>query len=185
MTRTAAGPAVVSPDPYRPPSGRRPPLSDPPVSHEIVLDRRALIAPLNAARKGRRLRPAALSALRAAQANALSLAGFPDLLRKEARAQTPRRSSSGFPDVRRVLANQGTIDLSEGGGLTFGPLPLLALSLVILSSLLLVGALLPPGVIAHTPVSPARFARIRQPLALAAIAILLPVAAVSLAAALS
>jgi hypothetical protein len=151
-----------------------------------VLDRRASIVPLNAPREGRRLRPAALGALRAAQANALSLAGFPDFLRKEARAQKPRRSSSGFPDVRRVLADQGTIDLSEGGGgLTFGPLPLLALSLVILSSLLLVGALLPPGVIAHTPVSPARFARIRQPLALAAIAILLPVAAVSLAAALS
>jgi hypothetical protein len=152
-----------------------------------VLDREAFIAPLNAAREGRPLRPAALSAVRAAQANALSLAGFPDFLRKEARAQAqaPRRSSSGLPNVRRVLADQGTVGLSEGGGLTFGPLPLLALSLAGLSSLLLVGALLPPGLIAHTPVSPARFARIRQPLALAAIAILLPVAVVSLAAALS
>jgi hypothetical protein len=151
-----------------------------------VLDRGAFIAPLNAAAgERRRLRPAALGALRAAQVDALSLLGFPDFLRKEERrAQAPTRSSSGLPDVRRVLADQGTIGPSEGGGLTFGALPLLALSLAGLSSLLLVGALLPPGVIAHTPVSPARFARIRQPLALAAIAILLPVALVSLAAAL-
>jgi hypothetical protein len=83
-----------------------------------------------------------------------------------------------------VLGDQATIDLGDGGGLTFGQLPLLGLLLVLLSSLLLVGALLPPGVIARTPLSPVRFARMRQPLALAAIAILLSAGVVSLAAAL-
>jgi hypothetical protein len=71
------------------------------------------------------------------------------------------------------------------GGLGIGRLQFVALSLVLLSSLLLVGALLPPAVIAHSPLSPVRFARIRQPLALVAVAILLPVALGSLAAALS
>jgi hypothetical protein len=83
-----------------------------------------------------------------------------------------------------VLGKQAAIDLDDGGGLTFGPLPLLALVLVLVSSLLLVGALLPPAVIARTPLSPVRFARIRQPLAVAAIAILIPVVFASLAAAL-
>jgi hypothetical protein len=63
--------------------------------------------------------------------------------------------------------------------------PLIALALVFLSSLLLVGAVMPPGVVARTPVSPTQYARLRQPLALASIAILLPVALVALAAALS
>jgi hypothetical protein len=52
----------------------------------------------------------------------------------------------------------------------------LPLGLVLLSSLLLAVAVLPPSVLARTPLSPASFASYRQPLALAAIGILVPVA---------
>lgn len=130
------------------------------------------------------LGPLGLSEVRAGGADILSLLDFPGVLRdKRVRAQ--KRSGNGLRDVQRVLGDQATIDVSDSGSLTFGQLPLLALTLVLLSSLLLVGALLPPGVIAHTPVSPARFARIRQPLGFAAFAILLSVTVFSLAAALS
>jgi hypothetical protein len=61
--------------------------------------------------------------------------------------------------------------------------PLLTLSLVLLSSLLLVGAALPPGIVARTAVSPATFARYREPLGMAAIGILIPVALFSVLAA--
>jgi hypothetical protein len=85
-----------------------------------------------------------------------------------------------------VLGQQATIDdLGDGGALTFGQLPLLALARVLLSTLLLIGAVLPAGVLTHTPLSPARYEGLRQPFALAAIAILLPVAVVALATALS
>jgi hypothetical protein len=118
------------------------------------------------------------------EADIFSLLGLPDVL-GQGRAATERRADSGLPDLG-ALGQQATIgDPGSGGELTFGQLPLLALALVLLSSLLLVGAVLPPGVVARTPVSPASFARVRQPLALAAIAILLPVAFVALAAALS
>jgi Helix-turn-helix domain len=63
--------------------------------------------------------------------------------------------------------------------------PILTLALVLLSSLLLVGAALPPGIVARTPVSLATFARYREPLGLAAIGILIPVAFFSVLAALS
>jgi Helix-turn-helix domain len=63
--------------------------------------------------------------------------------------------------------------------------PILTLTLVFLSSLLLVGAALPPGIVARTPVSQATFARYREPLGLAAIGILIPVALFSVLAALT
>jgi hypothetical protein len=132
----------------------------------------------------RGLGPLGFSELYAGEADILSVLGFPDSF-GEGRAQATTRSGSGLPDVQRVLGDQATVDLGDGGALSFGQLPLVALSLVLLSSLLLVGALLPPVVIALTPVSPARFARVRQPLAFAAIAILVPVAVGSLASALS
>jgi hypothetical protein len=170
--------------PYRP-SQEPPYLVGLPSSSSVALDYGAFIVPVGGAAGVRRgLGSLGLSDLGAGKADILALLGLPDFLR-EGRARATRRSGSEVQEVQRVLGNQATIDLGDGGGLTFGQLPLLALSLVLLSSLLLVGALLPPGVIAHTPVSPAGFARIRQPLALAAIAILLPVAFVSLAAALS
>jgi hypothetical protein len=99
-----------------------------------------------------------------------------------------KRPVSGFPNVQRVLGERATVATTGGGGggaLTFGRLPFVALSLVLLSSFLLVGALLPAGAVAHTPVSPAFYARVRQPLALAAVGILIPLAVGSLAAALS
>jgi hypothetical protein len=103
----------------------------------------------------------------------------------DGRAQAATRLGGPFPDVERVLGDQSAVGLGDDGGLTFGQLPLLALLLVLVSSVLLVGALLPTGVIARTPLSPVRFARVRQRLALAAVVILIPVAFASLAAALS
>lgn len=97
-----------------------------------------------------------------------------------------RRPDSGLGDVQGVLGQQATAgSLGNDGDLIFERLPLLALALVLLSSLLLVGAVLPAGVVARSPVSPERFAQFRQPLAHSAMAILLPVAFVALAAALS
>jgi hypothetical protein len=115
----------------------------------------------------------------------LSLTGFPDFLQGRAPEATGR-SRTGLPDVRRALGERARVDTGgeRADVLSFGQLPSAALSLVLLSSLLLIGALLPPGVVARTPVSPARFARIRQPLAVAAVAILAPLAVASLAAAL-
>jgi hypothetical protein len=127
-----------------------------------------------------------LGRVRSTQSDVLSLVRFPDFRRKvPARAAAP--AGTGFPDVRQVLGRQATVDTDgDGGGvLSFGWLPSVALSFVLLSSLLLVGALLPAGVVARTPVSPARFARIRQPLAVAAVAILIPLAIASLAAAVT
>jgi hypothetical protein len=124
-----------------------------------------------------------LMELGASGADILSLLGFPDFLR-QGRARGERRPDSGLPDLD-VLGQQATIgDLRNGGDLTFGQLPLLALALVLLSSLFLVAAVLPPGVVARTPVPAARYEGLRQPLALAAIVVLLPVAVVALAAAL-
>jgi hypothetical protein len=115
----------------------------------------------------------------------LSLLGFPELLRR-ARADQERRAETGLPDLQNVLGQQRTIgELGDGGALTFGQLPLLALGLVLLSSLFVVGAVLPPGVVARTPLPPARYEALREPLALAAIGILLPVAIVALAVALA
>lgn len=126
----------------------------------------------------------ALSELGISGADILSLLGLPDSLR-QGRASAQRRPDSGLPDLD-VLGQQVTIgDVGDGGALTFGQLPLIALALVLLSSLLLVGAVAPPGVVARAPVSPARYERLRQPLALAALGILLPVAAVALAIGLS
>jgi hypothetical protein len=118
------------------------------------------------------------------EADVLSLLGLPGVERED-RARATRRESGGDADVE-VLGQQLSIpDLVDGGALSFGQLPLVALALVLLSSLLLVGAVLPPGVVARTPMRVSTFARIRQPLALAAIVILLPVAFVTLLAALS
>jgi hypothetical protein len=155
----------------------------------VALDFGAFIVPVGAgaAPKGvRAIDPLGpLGELHALQPDLLSAIGFPDLLR-EGRASAQRRSHGGLSGVRKVLGQQVTIsDLDGGGGLTFGNLPLLALTLVLFSSLLLVGAVLPPGVIARARFSPADFARFRQPLALAAIGILVPVAVVALLVALS
>jgi hypothetical protein len=118
------------------------------------------------------------------EADVLSLLGLPNVQR-EARAAPTRRPDGGDGKVE-VLGQQLAIpDLADGGALSFGQLPLVALALVLLSSLLLVGAVLPPAVVARTPVSLNTFARLRQPLALTAIVILLPVAFVTLLAALS
>jgi hypothetical protein len=112
---------------------------------------------------------------------------LPDFLRV-GRAQAVRRAGSevsALPDVKQVLGQQRAIsDLDDGGGLTFGQLPLVALALVLVSSGLLVGAVLPPGLVARTPVSPTTYARAREPLALAALGILVPVAVVALVVAL-
>jgi hypothetical protein len=125
--------------------------------------------------------------LRAGDIDILSLLGFPDFLR-EGRARAARRGAGGLngalPDVQQVLGQQATLT-DDGGGLTFGQLPLIALALVLLSSLLLVGAVVPPGVIARARLSAISYARVRQPLALAAIGILVPVAVVALVVALS
>jgi hypothetical protein len=115
----------------------------------------------------------------------LSLLGLPDFLR-QARANPERRAETGLPDLLDVLGQRRTIgELIDGGALTFGQLPLIALALVLLSSLLVVGAVLPPGLVARTPVAPERYEALREPLALAAIGILVPVAIVALAVALA
>jgi hypothetical protein len=109
---------------------------------------------------------------------------FPDAV-SGGRARPTRRSETAFPDVQRALGKRATVEVNNEGTLGFGQLPLLALSLVLLSSLLLVGALLPPGVIARAGVSPIRYRRMRQPLALTAVAVLLPLALGTIVAALS
>jgi hypothetical protein len=123
-----------------------------------------------------------LGQLLPAETDIFSLLSFPRSPR-EAHPPSARRPDDGLTGVLGQGAQIG--GLSNGGDLTFGRLPLLALALVLVSSLLLVGAVLPPGAVALTPVSPERFARFRQPLALVAIAILLPVALVALTTALS
>jgi hypothetical protein len=122
--------------------------------------------------------------VRARKGDVLSLLDFPDFL-QTGLGRATERSGTGLPNVQRVLGAQATVDRGGDGGLRFGQAPFVALSLVLLSSLLLVGALLPPAVVALTPFSPARFARVRQRLVLIAVAILVPVALGSLAAALS
>jgi hypothetical protein len=59
----------------------------------------------------------------------------------------------------------------ERSGLTLG----VALGLLLLSSVFLSGSLLPPSIVARSPLAPAALARYRQPLTLAAIGILAPV----------
>jgi hypothetical protein len=115
----------------------------------------------------------------------LALLGLPDFLRV-GRAQATRRAGHPLPDVERVLGRQATLtDAADGGALRFDHLPLLALGLVLLSTFLLVGAVVPASVVARTPLSPTSYARFREPLAIAAIGVLAPVAAVALVVALS
>jgi hypothetical protein len=115
----------------------------------------------------------------------LALVGLPDFLRV-GRAEALRRGGNPLPDVEGVLGQQATLSgVEDGGGLRFGRLPLVALALVLLSSILLAGAVVPPGLIAHTPLTPASYARFREPMALAAIGILVPVAVVALVVSLS
>jgi hypothetical protein len=133
-----------------------------------------------------RLGPAAVG--KVGETDLLSLLGFPDFLR-EGRARAARHPGSavnGLPGAEQVLGEQATLtDLGEGGGLTFGQLPLLAFALVLFSSVLLLSAVLPPGVVSRARLSPASYARARQPLVLASIGILVPVALVALIVALS
>ena len=179
MSRPTLGTAIASSTAYRP-SQRSPFLASLPTPGSVARQYGAFIVPID----GGLFRSLALSELGLSEADVFSLFALPDFLR-QGRAAAERRPGSGFPNPD-VLSQQATVgNPGSGGELTFGQLPLLALSLVLLSSLLLVGAVLPPGVVARTPVSPASFARVRQPLAVGAIAILLPVAFVTLAAALS
>jgi hypothetical protein len=180
--QSAFGSAIGSSAAYRA-SQQSPSLVGLPSPNSLALPYGAFIVPVDG--RANRFGLLGLSELGLSGADIFSLLGFPDFLR-QGRAAAQRRAGSGLPDLQSVLGQQATIGgVGDGGDLTFGPLPLLALAFVLFSSLLLVGAVLPPGVIAHTPLSAARFARFRQPLALAAIAILLPVALVALAAALS
>jgi hypothetical protein len=156
-----------------------PPLRRLPSPRSLALPYGAFIVPVDGASL---FRPFG-SLLGAPQADVLSLLGFPELLRRE-RATPPRRPDAGLPGLQTVLGQQKTI-VGDGGELTFGQLPLLALALVLLSSLLMVGAVMPPGVVARTPLPPERYEALREPLALAAIGILLPVVVVALAVALA
>jgi hypothetical protein len=174
------GTAIESRARYRP-SQQSPSLVSLPSPSSIAQRYGAFIVPVDGL--AGLLGPLGLSELGISGADILSLLGFPDFLR-QARASAQRRPDSG-PDVD-VLGQQVTIgDVADGGSLTFGQLPLIALALVLLSSLLLVGAVLPPGVVARTSVSRARYDGLRQSFALAAIGILLPVAVIALATALS
>jgi hypothetical protein len=184
-TAAAAGAAVGSSGSYRPwqePSY----LVGLPSSNAAAVDYGAFIVPTSGAARG--LFGLGPRAARTAEGNLLAFLGLPDFLRI-VRAQAARRAGSELsplPDVKQVLGQQKALsDLDGGGGLTFGGLPLVALGLVLVSSLLLVGAVLPPGLVARTPVSPLSYARAREPLALAALGILVPVAVVALVVALS
>lgn len=66
-----------------------------------------------------------------------------------------------------VVAGVGDVEVD---GLILG----ITLGLLLLSSLLFAASVLPAGVVERLPISPARFARYRQPLALAAIGTLVP-----------
>jgi hypothetical protein len=153
-----------------------------PSPSSLALRYGAFIVPLDGAGAGAALFRS-IGLLGAPQADILSLLGFPELLRRD-RATALRRAETGLPDLQSVLAQQRTI-VGNGGELTFGQLPLIALALVLLSSLLIVGAVVPPGLIARTSVSPQRYEALREPLALAAIGVLLPVVVVALAVALA
>jgi hypothetical protein len=183
-TAAVAGAAFGSSGSYRP--SQEPYLLGLPSSNAAALDFGAFIVPTDGSPRG----PFGLGrgALRAGGPSLLSLLGLPDFLRL-ARAQAARRPEgevASLGDVNKVLGQQQALsDLRDGGGLTLGQLPLVALALVLVSSALLVGAVLPPGVVARTPVSPAIYARAREPLALAALGILVPVAVVALVVALS
>jgi hypothetical protein len=178
---SAFGAATASSAAYRP-RQQSPSLVELPSANSVALGYGAFIIPVDGSVG--LFGPLGLSELGISGADIFSLLGLPDLLR-QGRASAQRRSDRGLPDLD-VLGQQATIgDLGNGGDLTFGELPLLALALVLLSSLLLVGAVLPPAVVARTPLSLARYEGFRQPLTLAAIAILLPVAIVALATALS
>jgi hypothetical protein len=178
---------------FRPSQGV--PLVGLPTPNAVALDFGALIVPVDAAtRRSEGLGLSDASGFLGAdslvgadglagEADILSLLGLPNVQRGD-RAQATQRPA-GDGDVE-VLGQQLAIpDLGDGGALSFGQLPLVALALVLFSSLLLVGAVLPPQVVARTPVSLNTFTRLRQPLALTAIVILLPVAFVTLLAALS
>jgi hypothetical protein len=84
------------------------------------------------------------------------------------------------PLVLGLVYVVGEVMSGDRDGFTFGASQVLRLGLALLSSLLLVGAVVPPAVIARTPVSPAGFARHRQPLALAAIGLFVSVAVFTL-----
>jgi hypothetical protein len=181
----------MSSRPFQP--SQRLPFAALPNASAVALDVGALIVPIDAAARGlERLglflsdadgRPAAGPGL-VGEADIRLLLGLPDLQRED-RARATRRESGGDADVE-VLGQQLSIpDLVGGDPLSFGQLPLVALGLVLLSSLLLVGAVLPPEAVARTPMQVSTFARLRQPLALAAIVILLPVAFLTLLSALS
>jgi hypothetical protein len=186
-TAAAAGAAFAAGRSYRPSQSADPYLFALPSSNAAALDYGAFIVP-----SGGDGRPALFGlgtrALRGVEPSLFDLLGLPDFLRV-GRAQAVRRAGTelnALPDVKQVLGEQQAIsDVGEGGGLTFGQLPLVALALVLVSSGLLVGAVLPPGVVARTPVSPSSYARAREPLALAALGILVPVAVVALVVALS
>jgi cytoskeletal protein RodZ len=100
-----------------------------------------------------------------------------------ARKVAPPRATKGSRSDWFLLVAALAPPLVIALPLALQEVPLLTLSLVLLSSLLLVGAALPPGIVARTAVSPATFARYREPLGMAAIGILIPVALFSVLAA--
>jgi hypothetical protein len=76
--------------------------------------------------------------------------------------------------VTAIVLGVGYWD-SDGLGSDEPPLLALMVGLIIFSSLLLAGAVLPPDAVARAHVPPASFARYRQPLVLSAIGILVPI----------
>jgi hypothetical protein len=179
-TTSAAAGAAFGRAAFRP-SQDPPYLAGLPSSSAVALDYGAFILPAdgvaNSLRRLGRLAPNGL--LAGGEVDILSILGLPDFLR-DGRAQAGRRSGGGLSEVQGILGQQATLsDTGDGGGLTFDHLPLLALALVLLSSILLLGSVVPPGVVARTGLSPAEYARARQALALAAIGILITVAVVA------
>jgi hypothetical protein len=154
-----------------------------PSSRSAAVDYGAIIEPMDATRGAGLLGSLGLRNPRTGGADVLSVLGVPDFLR-DARARGERRPDSGVANVQGVLGQQATSGGLGNGGLGSEDLPLLAFGLLAVSSLLLVAAVVPAGVVARTPISPVSFARVRQPLALTAIAILLPLAFVALSGAL-
>jgi hypothetical protein len=159
-----------------------------PQAAESVPSGRRLYTPASAPRDAWPTRDADLKKRPvASRGDVLSLlSDYPGFLKGgPTRAASPR-TEIVFPEVPRVLGARAELDTGSGAGsLGLGQLPAVALTLVFLASLLIVGSLLPPSVVARTPVPVARFARLRQPLALAAVGILIPLAVLSTAAALA
>jgi hypothetical protein len=176
-----AGAAIASRAASRPSLPRRSVVGLP-SSRSAAVDYGAIIKPVDATRGAGLLGSLGLRNPRTGGADVLSVLGLPDFLRDAGARE--RRPDSGVGNVQGVLGQQATSGGLGNGGLGSEDLPLFAFGLLAVSSLLLLAAVVPAGVVARTPISPVSFARVRQPLALTAIAILLPLAFVALSGAL-